>query len=161
MYDASNFPIIGALSFVFVIFMAWSLGYRDASFVGVVLTATPLLWIVCVFLVAMFIPAPIKRYKRMVWFTYDHRYSPAIWAVSFAAANIIAFSLGYYKESVEKNAMFFFIVVCLTYLLGFLANFLLGILIPRPPNQPKGDPFSDAVSLHLTDRLQSDKKTNP
>jgi hypothetical protein len=162
MYDTSNFTIIGAVSFGVVIFVAWSLGYRDTSFVLVVLTATPLLWIVCASLIGVFIPiTPMKRYKRMVWFTYDHRYSPAIWAVSYAAANVIAFCLGLHKESLDKNAMFMFVVICLTYLLGFLGNFLLGILIPRPPNQAEGDPFSNPVSLHLTDRLRNDKKTNP
>lgn len=161
MYDTSNFPIIGTVSFLVAIFAAWSLGYRDTTFVLIVLTATLLIWILSASLIGMFIPTPVKRYKRMVWFTYDNRYSPAIWAVSYALANVIAFSLGYYKESLDKNAMFLFVVLCLTYLLGFLGNFLLGMLVPRPPNQAKGEPFTSAGSLHLTDKSKTDNKTNP
>ena len=161
MYDNSNFPIIGAISFLVVIFAAWSIGYRKTTFVLIVLTATLLLWVVGAFLIGMFIPTEIKRYKRMVWFTYDHRYSPAIWAVSFAVANIVAFSFGFYEASLDKYAVFVFVVLCITYFLGFLANFLLGLLIPRPPNQAIGEPFTSAGSLNLTDKSETDKKTNP
>lgn len=94
-------------------------------------------------------------------YRYDNRYSPAIWAVSFAVANVIAFSLGCYKESLERYAMFVFVVLCITYFLGFLGNFLLGMLVPRPPNQAKGEPFTSGGSLNLTDKSENDKKTNP
>ena len=161
MYDTSKFPIIGAVSFLVAMFAAWCLGYRDTTFVLIVLTATLLLWIVSASAIGMFIPTQIKRYKRMVWFTYDHRYSPVIWTVSFAVANVIAFSLGFYKESLDKYAMFLFVVLCITYFLGFLANFLLGMLIPRPPNQAVGEPFTSGGSLNLTDKSETDKKTNP
>ena len=161
MYDNSNFPKIGAASFLVVIFAAWSVGYRERTFVLIVLTATLLLWIASAFLIGMFIPTQIRRYKRMVWFTYDSRYSPAIWAVSFAVANIVAFSLGFYEASLDKYPMSVFIVLCITYFLGFLANFLLGLLIPRPPNQAIGEPFASAGSLNLTDKSETDKKINP
>jgi predicted RNA-binding Zn-ribbon protein involved in translation (DUF1610 family) len=161
MYDTSNFPIIGAVSFVVAIFGAWSFGYRSTRFVLIVFTATLLLWIIGALLIGILIPVQIKRYRRIVWFTYDNRYSPAIWAISFTVANVIAFSFGYYKESLNQDAMFFFVVLCITYLLGFLGNFLLGVLIPHPPNQAKGEPFNSAGSLHLSDKSEVDKKPKP
>jgi predicted RNA-binding Zn-ribbon protein involved in translation (DUF1610 family) len=161
MYDTSNFPKIGAVSFLVAIIAAWRLGYRETTFVLIVLTATLLLWIVSAFLIGMFIPTQIKRYKRMVWLTYDNRYSPAIWAASFVVANVIAFSLGFYEASLDKYPMFMFVVLCITYFLGFLANFLLGLLIPRPPNQAVGEPFTSGGSLNLTDKSETNKKTNP
>jgi predicted RNA-binding Zn-ribbon protein involved in translation (DUF1610 family) len=161
MYDTSNFPIIGAVSFLVAIFAAWSLGYRDTTFVLIVVTATLLLWVFGSFLVGTLIPPQLKRFKRVVWFTYDNRYSPAIWAVSFVVSMVITFSFGFYKESPDKYAMFIFVGVCITYLLGFLGNLILGMLIPLPPNQAKGESFSSAGSLHLTDKSEADKKSNP
>ena len=161
MYDNSNLPVIGAVSFLIAIFVAWSLGYRDTTFILIVVTSTLLLWFFGIFLVGILIPPQLKRFKRVVWFTYDNRYSPAIWAVSFVVSTVITFSLGYYKESLDQNAMFIFVGACITWLLGFLGNFLVGMLIPLPPNQAKGESFNSAGSLHLTDKSETDKKSNP
>jgi len=160
MYDTSFTAVICLISFLVAIIAAWTLGYRDTTFILVVITATVLLWVFGTFLIGILMPPQIRRFKRVVWFTYDNRYSPAIWAASFVIAIIISFSLGFYK-SLDLDAMFIFIELCITYLLGFLGNFLLGILIPLPPNQAKGEPFTSAGSLHLTDKPQTDKKSNP
>jgi hypothetical protein len=157
MYDTSSFPIVGLVSFIVAIFAAWGVGYRDTTFVMIVVTATLLLWIVGGFLIGILIPVQIKRYKRMVWLTYDNRYSPAIWASSFVVAIVISFSVGL---SPDHYVTFVFVELCITYLLGFLGNFLVGVLIP-PRNQAKGEPFTSAGSLHLTDKSETDKKSNP
>jgi len=161
MYDTSKLPVIGAASFLVAIFAAWSLGYRDTTFVLIVVTSTLLLWVFGSFLVGILIPPQLKRFKRVVWFIYDNRYSPAIWAGSFAVSMVITFSLGFYKESPDKYAMVIFVGACITWLLGFLGNFLLGMLIPLPPDQAKGESFNSAGSLHLTDKSETDKKSSP
>jgi hypothetical protein len=161
MYDTSKLPLIGLVSFLVAVVAAWSFGIRDARFVLIVVTATLLLWFCGIFLIGISIPPQLKRFRRVVWFTYDNRYSPAIWTVSFAVANVITFSLGYYKESLDQNAMFIFVADCITVLIEFLGNFLVGILIPLPPDQVKGESFNSAGSLHLTDKSETDKKSNP
>jgi predicted RNA-binding Zn-ribbon protein involved in translation (DUF1610 family) len=160
MYDTSRFAAIAAASFLVAIFGAWRLGYRDTTFVLVVVTGTVLLWFFGIFLFGILIPPRLKRFKRIVWFSYHGRYSPAIWAASFALGNVVAFSLGYYG-SLDHYAMFIFVVACITYPLGFLGNFFLGMLIPRPPSEAKGESFTSAGSLHLTDKSETDKKSDP
>lgn len=161
MYDTSIMPVIGIVSFHVAIIAAWTLGYRDTRFVLIVFTATMLLWVLGAFLIGNLTPPQIKRFKRVVWFTYDNRYSPAIWAGSCVIAVVITFSLGFYMGSLDHYAMFIFIEAYITYLLGFLGNFLVGALIPLPPNHSKGECFNSAGSLHLNDKTETDKKTVP
>lgn len=162
MYDTSIMPVIGIVSFHLVIIAAWTFGYRDTRFVLIIFTATLLLWVCGAFLIGILIPTQIKRFKRVVWFTYDKRYSPAIWAGSFVIAVVVSFSLALYKESLLNHyAMFIFFEVYITYLLGFLGNFLVGVLIPLPPNMSKDETFNSAGSLHLNDKTVTDKKTDP
>jgi predicted RNA-binding Zn-ribbon protein involved in translation (DUF1610 family) len=161
MYDTSRMPVIGIVSFHVAIIAAWTLGYRDTTFVLIVLTTTLLLCVFSAFLGGILIPPQIKRFKRVVWFTYDNRYSPAIWAGSFVVAIVISFSLGFFDAvSLDHYAMFVFVELYITYLVGFLGNFLVGVLIPLPPNQAKGETFNCAGSLHLNDKADTDKKTD-
>jgi len=95
--------------------------------------------------------------KTAVWFTYHNRYSPAIWAGSFVIGIVVSSSLGLYKESL---AMFYFVEFCIMFLLGFLGNFLVGLVLSPPPNQAKGEPFNSAGSLHLNDKSETNKKSN-
>jgi hypothetical protein len=161
MIDTSNLPILGAVSFIATMFAAWSLGYRDTTFVLIVVTGTLPLWFFVIFLVGILIPPRLWRFEKVAWFTYDNRYSPAIWAGSFVVGIVITFSVGYYKESLIENAMFIFVVACTTLLIGFVGNYVVGRLIPLPPNQAKGDSFNSAGSLCLTDKSETDKKINP
>jgi hypothetical protein len=62
--------------------------------------------------------------------------------------------------SLDHYAMFVFVELYITYLVGFLGNFLVGVLIPLPPNQAKGETFNSAGSLHLNDKADTDKKTD-
>ena len=82
--------------------MAWRLGYRYATLVLVVVAATPLLLFFGSFLVGILIRPQLTRYKKVEWLIYHNRYSPAIWAVSFAVGNVTAFYLGYYKEFLDQ-----------------------------------------------------------
>lgn len=107
--------------------------------------------------IGIVIPVQIKRYKRMVPFTYNNRYSPAIWAGSFVVAVAICFSLGLVPG---HYVTFMFAELCITYFLGFLANFLVGALI-SPRNQATEEPFDSSGSLHLSKKPESNKKSNP
>lgn len=87
--------------------------------------------------------------------TYDNPNSVAIWVSSILIAIVVTLHLGY------RDAMFILIAPCATLLLGFLGHFFVGILFPPPLKrvESKGKPFDNAVSLHLTERSESDKKT--
>jgi hypothetical protein len=89
------------------------------------------------------------------WLKYDQRYSPAIWVVSIVVAIAIALRPGY------RDAMFIFVATCASLALGLSGIFVVSLLIPPPLVRVKGEPFDKAVSLHLTDKSQSDKKVNP
>lgn len=89
------------------------------------------------------------------WLTYDQRYSPAIWVISIVVAIVLTLHLGY------RDAMFIFIATCASWVFGLLGIFVVGLLIAPPLIQVKGKPFDKTVSLHLTDKSESNKKTNP
>src|SRR5712692_5693531 len=56
MYDTSIMPVIGIISFLVAIIAAWTLGYRDTTFVLIVFIATLLLWVFGAFLIGILIP---------------------------------------------------------------------------------------------------------
>src|SRR5580704_8402423 len=80
------------------------------------------------------------------WLTYDQRYSPAIWVISIVVAIVITLHLGH------RDAMFIFIAMIGSWVLGLLGIAIMGILIPPPLIRVKGKPFDKPVSLHLTDK---------
>jgi len=114
MYDKSDLPEIGVVSLAIAIFAAWHLGYRNATLVLIVAIATLALWFFGIIFVGILLPPQLKRFDGVEWFNYDHRYSPAIWAGGFVISIVIAFSLGYYRESLDQNVMFFFVTTCAT-----------------------------------------------
>jgi DNA-directed RNA polymerase subunit RPC12/RpoP len=167
MYDMHHSRDIWASSLLVAMFFTWHFGFRQGMFVLVTMCATVLFALFGLFLMAILIPVPFKRFDPMkesgpiAWFNYDNRYSAAIWAASFVTGIVITFSVGYYKESLIENAMFIFVAACTTLLLGFLGNYVVGRLIPLPPNLAKGESFVSAGSLHLNDKSETDKKANP
>lgn len=101
-------------------------------------------------------PVQIERYTRKLGLTYHHRYSPAIWACSFVVAIVTCVSIGL---SPRDYAKFIFVELVITYLLGFVANGLVGVLI-APRNQAPGEAFHSAGSLQLNHKSETDKKSN-
>jgi hypothetical protein len=89
------------------------------------------------------------------WLTYGQRYSSVIWVISIVVAIVITLRLGY------RDATFIFIATCASWVFGLLGIFVVGLLIPPPLVRVKGKPFDKTVSFHLTDKPESDKKTNP
>jgi predicted nucleic acid-binding Zn ribbon protein len=89
------------------------------------------------------------------WLTYDQRYSPLIWAGSILATILITLYLGY------RDAMFIFIVIVGSWVLGLLGIAVVGILIPPPLKRVQGKPFDKTVSLHLSDKSGSNKRIGP
>jgi hypothetical protein len=88
------------------------------------------------------------------WLTYEQRFSPAIWVVSIIGAIVISLRLGY------RDAMFIFIAILGSWLLGLIGIAIVGILIPPPLIRVKGKPFDKTVSLHLTDKSERDREPN-
>jgi len=89
------------------------------------------------------------------WLTYDNRYSIAIWTGSILGAIVIAFHLGY------RDANFVLVATFVTWVLGLLGLFILGLVVSLPLKLVKGKPFDRTASLHLTDKSESDKNPNP
>jgi hypothetical protein len=90
------------------------------------------------------------------WLKYDYKHMWLIWIVSIAGASIFTRYLGY------SGLVFIPIAMCATLFLRALGFFLVGILDPPGFKRTReGKPYDGAMSLHLTDKPDGDKKTNP
>jgi hypothetical protein len=54
--------------------------------------------------------------------------------------------------------MFMLVAWGATFVLGFSGIFVWGLLIPPPLKRVQGKPFEKTVSLHLSDKSESDKR---
>jgi predicted RNA-binding Zn-ribbon protein involved in translation (DUF1610 family) len=92
---------------------------------------------------------------------YDYRHTWDIWIISIVGASILTHYLGY------KGLLFIPIAICATLVLCALGFFLCGIVDPpgfkriRSTKPEDRNPFDRKVSLHLTNKSETDKKSNP
>lgn len=92
------------------------------------------------------------------WLKYDYKHVLSIWGLSVLVASILAWYLGY------RGAMLILVGTCATLLLCASAFFFMAMFDPsgfKRLQQGKGKPFDGALSLHLTEKPDDDKKTNP
>jgi hypothetical protein len=88
------------------------------------------------------------------WLKYDYKHVWLIWIVSIAGASILTRYLGY------SGLVFIPIAMGATLFLRALGVFLVGILDPPGFKRTQGGkPYDRGVSLHLTGKPDSDKKT--
>ena len=87
---------------------------------------------------------------------YENKYFLAICGVSLLAAAFVARHIMGYRD-----AKLIFATIGATILLCAVGIFLEEILFPSAFKRVQGKPFDGAVSLHLTEKPEVDKKSNP
>jgi hypothetical protein len=87
---------------------------------------------------------------------YENKNFLAICGVSLLAAAFVAWHIMGYRD-----AKFIFCTIGATILLCAVGIFLEEILFPSAFKRVQGKPFDGAVSLHLTEKAEGDKKSNP
>ena len=85
--------------------------------------------------------------------TDDQKYVWTFCAVGLVAAAYETWRTGY------RGAVFIFIVIGGTLLLGFVGVFLLALLVPPKYKRVQGKAFDNKLTLFPTDKSDTNKKT--
>lgn len=92
------------------------------------------------------------------WLKYNYKHTLSLWVVSILGAIILTWHLGY------RGSMLIIIATCAALLLCALGFFFVEMLDPSGFKRIKvkpSDGFDRAVSLHLTNKSDTEKKISP